>query len=36
MSRSYRYNADEGGYADRPSWERSENAGFADAELCEP
>ena len=36
MSRSYRYNADEGGYADRPSWDRSENAYFVDAGMCAP
>lgn len=35
MSRSYRYNADEGGYADRPSWDRSENAYFVDAGMCD-
>ena len=36
MSRSYRYNADEGGYSDRPSWDRSETADFVDAGMCEP
>lgn len=31
MSKSYRYDPDEGGYADRPSWERDRRDGFSDA-----